>query len=242
MIQDKDYIDIERNLQGKMSPEETREFLSRLDANEELKTLYDSTKAMNDYLDQKKKHEKAIESIKTVGQEYKLDSKNRSKNRRLFIRAMLGAAAVGLVFVFSTLFFQSDGGWEEFSIAEVYHEPYWPVERGPGVDEKLSDAMDALTMNDYSRASQLLLESDLEESEKRYWLAELYIKAENPDKALDYISTDQDDKKRRDRMHYLEIMAYLQKEDYKKVETLIESLPSDTDAWYWENVYDKLPN
>ncbi|MBK9255744.1 MAG: hypothetical protein IPM42_09680 [Saprospiraceae bacterium] len=124
--------------------------------------------------------------------------------------------------------------------ADIYVEPNWPLHRGDQTSE-ISDAITTALSGNYMNAVQMLKLSDIEGSEKNYWIAEIFAKNAVADSVLVYINLTRDDSKLRDRINYLRIISFYQLKKYPEVKELLIALPPDTDEWYLKK-YKPLQN
>jgi len=236
-MKEKDQILFQKYLDGQLDQNQRIAFESRLGDDAGFKAEFDLYKMMNAHLDERSKNKSALDVLKTVHQEQVTPSEKKvGKSFKLWISI---AAAASLLLFSVFLVNKYTGG--QVLYADLYSAPVLPGEKGDNgnpVEAQLATALVDFD-TDPSLAAQKLIALEIDPYLKARWVVETFAYHEMADSVLYYLPPRPTDQILRDRLNYLEILAYFKKGDQVKVKALIEALPEDTDAWY-KSIYVRL--
>lgn len=231
-MQEGDQILFEKYFSGALNAEEQRSFEDRLASEPRFKEDYDLYTSMQGYLDDRVKHGKALENIRSVHSE---QSVKRKKKPNWFY--YVSAAASLLILAGAISFFISKPTTVQY--ADLYQEPDWPLERSGKTNVFLRAAALRVDEANYDEALTILKNSDLGSDEKNYWVAEVFAKQSKADSILHYLPQAYQTQKRRDRINYLKAIALFKSGKSDELRVHLDSLPQDTGSAYNE-IYNRM--
>ncbi|MBT8234083.1 MAG: hypothetical protein KJN84_15730, partial [Bacteroidia bacterium] len=111
----------------------------------------------------------------------------------------------------------------------------WPSQRGD--NSSLAEATSNYQNNQKDIAFDSLYNaSTISAQDKYYWLSEVYLLENQPDSVLKYIRF-VDDTSKRDRLFFLEALAYYQKDDISSLKDHLKNSPSNMHDFYQERLF-----
>jgi len=217
-MQEGDQILFEKYFSGALNAEEQRSFEDRLASEPRFKEDYDLYTSMQGYLDDRVKHGKALENIRSVHSEQSVKRNS--------------AAASLLILAGAISFFLSKPA--SVSYADLYIDPDWPLERSGGVNKFVRAAALRVDQAKYGEAIRILKNGDIDSSEKYYWISEVFAKQELADSVLHYLPKESLSHQRRDRVNYLNAIALFKSGKKEELRNFLDNLPNDTNKTYLE--------
>lgn len=164
-MEEKDYILIERYLQGATSPEETSAVEQRSASDTDFAAAIEGRRQLNNHLRAVANEDKLVPTLERLGEQYFPEREAVVRpmgNNRRWLYGLLAAAVIALAVLFAGPWFAtSGGGYEQFA----QHQPLSITERGDG-QEAAAAAEAAYNDGRYSTAVPLL---------------EAYLKQQNDD-------------------------------------------------------------
>jgi len=219
-----------------LSSEELTQVTNRLKTDDTFKSEYDLYMLMENHVDEQVKNKKALDVLKEVGERERqgsLQSKGRSRNRILFALA-LGLLFLGLAYILNSKLKKQ----EKPSFAELYVEPNWNLTKGD--NSKLNIALIKGIEGDMNEAMKEINALILSASEKNYWIGELYLKNNQLEQSLEYLSQVEPlTKEQRDRVSYLKVIIKYLLSKGSDFDLKSESLPLDMDGDYLKKLEAK---
>lgn len=227
----------QKYVDGALTDQERKTVLDRLASDTVFKSEFELFQMMEGHLEEKVKHSESLETIKRIGEKHKKEADRKRSMVRLKRFGLI--AATLLLFGFITSYYFSDVFQQEkVSFAELYVEPNWQITKGE--NEGLSKALvDGLGGN-VEKSMNAIRALDLSDSEKSYWIGEVYLKNKKYKEALaSFSGVVAKDKVQRDRVNYLRVLCFHLLDDMSSRDLAISQTPDDTDDFY-ERYYLKF--
>ncbi len=227
----------QKYVEGALTDQEGKAFLDRLASDTVFKSEFELFQMMEGHLAEKVRHSESLEAIKRIGEKHRKEAKKKKSITRIKRLGLI--AATLLLFGFIVSYFFSDFfKQEKVSFAELYVEPNWEIKKGDNMN--LSSALADGVNGNVEKSMNAIRALDLNDSEKSYWLGEVYLKNKKYKEALaSFSEVVAKDKVQRDRVNYLRIVLLYQLEKESDFNQALESLPLDMDKFY-RNKLSKL--
>jgi len=227
-MNDNDQILFEKYFNDAMSTSESSAFRQRLESDESLRGDYELYCEMQTFLSSRQESSNAIKILKEVHQE---NTKDTPGNKAYFILALvLIAIAFALLYILNI----KKQVKQKPAFAALYDDgALWPDARGA------SGTMDSLLLaykksGDQTAVEKIKQQKSIPANSRYYWLSEIYTYEQQVDSSLKYIRLAHSNNPGlyRDRLFYLEGLAYYQQENTSALDSLQSSLPDDLDKYY----------
>ena len=228
-----DQILFERFLDNALTPDELDAFNQRIESDADFKEAFEIFQQMQSFLGEKTAKSEALDILREVHDE---KTAKASKPMLYYVAAtLLIIIAFALLYTLKNLNKAADRS----NFAEILVEASWPESRGT-TSELESLVIQYRADKDPNTLDRIKNSPSIHSFSKYYWLSEIYIHEQNADSALEYIKRSQQLSMGiyRDRLIYLEALAYFLKEDARALKSLQEKLPADMDEYYRERVLD----
>lgn len=221
-----------RYLDNDLTEVEKSDFESRLESEGDFKQGFDIFKSMENFLDKKEALGGALDAARDYHREVRekdLGSGGNSKIRKLIL-GVIGTAAV-----MCAVYLITQNPSKEQVFEKVYAVAPWPSQRGD--NSSLAEATSNYQNNQKDIAFDSLYNaSTISAQDKYYWLSEVYLLENQPDSVLKYIRF-VDDTSKRDRLFFLEALAYYQKDDISSLKDHLKNSPSNMHDFYQERLF-----
>lgn len=222
----------ERYFNNALNEEELKSFNERLHSDSEFKDAFELFKKMQSYLIEKNMNADALNILREVHNEKTTESSNNSRIKYL-VASLLIVGLLLLMYIVKN----SNQANKSSHFAEIITEPNWPESRGE-TSEVESLVIQYRKNQDLDILERIKRSDNIQAFSKYYWLSEIYIHEQQVDSSLKYIKLSQRQFMGiyRDRLLYLEALAYLLNKDAASLNTLRQNLPTDMDKFYRDKI------
>lgn len=217
-------------LAGELSPTEKLSFEAELKNDSDLHKEFELYKEMNDFLDEKTSHAKALESISNVRKDFSNSQPKKTTSNWMYILFGL------ILFALAAYFFMSNNKSSEPDFYAHYEAPIWPNERG-GSNELEKGVQLFLNGNSQEGIEKLKEISD-QSPINNYWIAEMYLAEENANGCLEYLMKAGELSGKKGRVLFMKALAYYMKKDKASLDEIKNALPESLDDYYRNQIQD----
>ena len=222
-------------LENEMSSDERQNFEENLKNDPKLAEQFILFQSMKQHVAEREKNKHALAVLNEVSNEYRNQKKPKIKSHKMLY--FVNAAVILLLVLAYFLLKKKTPVTPQQMFAEVYVAPAWPMERG---SSEKGEIFATYFSGDKEKGLQDLRQTKVMTlDEKNYWLAELFIKEQEPDSTLKYIQRlNPIPQKNRDRILFIQSLSYVLKNDHPSLKKLYDNLPSDMDGYYRERLVE----
>lgn len=160
-----------------------------------------------------------------------MDDEYKVQPSRRFLRRTWSAAAGILIMILAGWYWFGMNDAPTWEYYDLYAERKASQERGK--NDSLIVAVEYGRTGEIETAKRVILSLDTSIVVQHFWISELYAGIAEGDSVLHYLPSVEDvPRDFRDRILYLEILAYIAKKDWEKVRQLKDQLPEDMGEYY----------